>query len=137
MLNNIGLMAAYAGVGLGVLIVGFFARDMLTPGALGSLIMEKNKNAAVLSMSTLISLGFIMFFAIFFTGSDWSHLDDAAVYGAVGVLLQAIGFFVFDLLTPFKLGKNCLDEKFTIQPCTWMIVGVDAAMALIVAASLT
>jgi uncharacterized membrane protein YjfL (UPF0719 family) len=130
MLELVGQVLAYSGVGLVVLVAGFFVMDALTPGKLGELVMEGNANAAVLAATTLVSLGLILWFAIFFTGEAWHGLDDALVYGAVGVGAQAVGFVVLDALTPGRLGVICEDAK--LHPAVLQI-----AMALVVCASLT
>jgi uncharacterized membrane protein YjfL (UPF0719 family) len=135
MLDLVGQVLAYSGVGLVVLIVGFFVIDALTPGKLGALVMEGNPNAAVLAATALVSLGLILWFAIFFTGAGWHGLDDALVYGAVGVGAQAVGFVVLDLLTPGKLGVVCQEKK--LHPATLVSAAVQVAVALVVCASLT
>ena len=99
---------AYTGVGLAVLVVGFIVLDLLTPGKLGQLVMEGNPGAGLLAATGLASLGLILYFAIHFTGAGWDGLDDAAVFGLVGVLAQAVGFFILDLLIPGKLGDALL-----------------------------
>jgi uncharacterized membrane protein YjfL (UPF0719 family) len=109
MLELVGQVLAYSGVGLAVLIAGFFVLDALTPGNLGKLVVDGNPNAAVLAAATLVSLGLVLWFAIFFTGAGWDGLDDALVYGAVGVGAQLVGFMLLDLLTPGKLGDVCMD----------------------------
>ena len=76
---------AYSGVGLVVLVVGFYVLDLLTPGKLGQLVMEGNPGAGLLAATGLASLGLILYFAIHFTGAGWDGLDDAAVFGLVGV----------------------------------------------------
>jgi uncharacterized membrane protein YjfL (UPF0719 family) len=135
MLELVGQVLAYSGVGLVVLVAGFVVIDLLTPGKLGALVMEGNQNAAVLAATALVSLGLIMWFAIFFTGAGWHGLDDALVYGAVGVGAQAVGFVVLDLLTPGKLGVVC--EEKTLHPATLVSAAVQVAVALVVCASLT
>src|SRR5918997_5619800 len=109
MLELVGQVLAYSGIGLVVLVAGFFVIDVLTPGKLGTLVMDGNPNAAMLAATTLVSLGLILWFAIFFTGAGWDGLDDALVYGAVGVGAQLVGFMILDLLTPGKLGDVCMD----------------------------
>jgi uncharacterized membrane protein YjfL (UPF0719 family) len=126
---------AYTGVGLAVLIAGFYVLDLLTPGKLGALVMEGNPGAALLSFVTLLSLGIVLWFAIFFTGAGWSGLDDALVFGAVGVAAQAAGFFLLDLLTPGKLAMTCFQP--TLHPAAWVTAGVQLSVALVVSASLT
>lgn len=126
---------AYSAVGLVVLTVGFVVIDLLTPGKLGALVMDGNANAAVLTAATLVSLGLVLWFAIFFTGEGWDGLDDAAGYGAVGVLAQAAGFVVLDLLTPGRLGS--LVEQPKLHPAAWVAAAAQFAVALVVCASLT
>ena len=77
MFENVLLILAYTGVGLGILVVGFYVLDLLTPGKLGEQVMEGNPGAALVSATSLVSLGVVMWFAIFFTGAGWEHLDDA------------------------------------------------------------
>ena len=109
MLELVGQTLAYAGVGLAILVVGFFVMDLLTPGKLGELVGAGNPNAGVLGATTLLALGLVMWFAIFFTGAGWDGLDDALVFGlvvlgwalrswwpvgAAAVLLAAAFFFI-------------------------------------------
>jgi uncharacterized membrane protein YjfL (UPF0719 family) len=126
---------AYTGVGLAILVAGFYVLDLLTPGKLGQLVMDGNPGAALLSFFTLISLGLVLWFAIFFTGAGWSGLDDALVFGAIGVAAQAAGFLILDLLTPGKLAEICFAER--LHPAVWVTAGVQVSVALVVCASLT
>jgi uncharacterized membrane protein YjfL (UPF0719 family) len=135
MLELVGQVLAYSGLGLVVLVAGFFVIDALTPGKLGTLVMDGNPNAAILAATTLVSLGLIMWFAIFFTGAGWNGLDDALVYGAVGVGAQGVGFVVLDLLTPGKLGFIC--QRETLHPASFVSAAVQIAVALVICASLT
>ena len=136
---------AYTGVGLAVLVAGFVVMDLLTPGKLATEVLEGNINAAILAAATLVGLGLVVFFAIFFTGAGWSGLDDAAVFGAVGVGTQALAFVVLDLLTPGKLGEVICPPLGSgrdgggnrFQPGALMAAGLQFAIALIVSASLT
>ena len=135
MLELVGQVLAYSGVGLVVLVAGVFVIDALTPGKLGTLVMEGNPNAAILTATTLVSLGLILWFAIYFTGAGWYGLDEALVFGAVGVGAQAIGFVVLDALTPGRLGVVC--EEPRLHPATLVSAAVQIAVALVVCASLT
>jgi uncharacterized membrane protein YjfL (UPF0719 family) len=126
---------AYSGVGLAVLVVGFIVLDLLTPGRLGTLVMEGNPGAGLLAATGLASLGLILYFAIHFTGAGWDGLDDAAIFGLVGVLVQAIGFTILDLLIPGKLADHCFNP--TLHPAAWVSAGIQLSVALVVCASLT
>lgn len=135
MIELIGQVLAYSGVGLAVLVAGFFVIDALTPGQLGRQVMEGNPNASVLAGATVVSLGLVLWFAIYFTGAGWDGLDDALIFGLVGVALQGIGFFVLDLITPGKLGDELMQA--TYHRGTTLSASVQFAIALIVSASLT
>jgi uncharacterized membrane protein YjfL (UPF0719 family) len=134
-LELVAQVLAYTGVGLVVLFVGFVVVDLLTPGHLGRLVAAGNPNAALLSASALVSLGLILWFAIYFTGAGWSGLDDAAVFGVVGVVTQAVGFLVLDVLIPGKLLAAFEEQR--MQPGTWVAAALHVAVALVVSASLT
>jgi uncharacterized membrane protein YjfL (UPF0719 family) len=131
------LTLAYAGVGLVILVAGFFAVDVLTPGHLGRQVMEdRNVNAGVLLAAALFSLGLIQWFAVFFSGGGWNSLLDVVVFGTLGVGLQAVGFLVLDALTPGKLGAICMaTERF--HPAAAVAASVQVAVALVVCAALT
>ena len=77
MFESVLQVLAYTGVGLAVLVAGFVVLDLLTPGKLGQLVMEGNKGAGLITATSLISLGLILYFAIYFTGAGWNGLDDA------------------------------------------------------------
>jgi uncharacterized membrane protein YjfL (UPF0719 family) len=126
---------AYSGVGLVVLVVGFYVLDLLTPGKLGHLVMEGNPGAGLLAATGLASLGLILYFAIHFTGAGWDGLDDAAIFGLVGVVVQAVGFCVLDMVIPGKLGDHCFNP--TLHPAAYVTAGIQVSVALIVCASLT
>ena len=135
MLELVGQTLAYAGIGLAILVVGFLVMDALTPGRLGHLVGAGNPNAALLGGTTLFALGLVMWFAIFFTGAGWGGLDDALVFGAVGVATQAVGFLVIEALIPGRL-RDCVTAA-ALHPQTAVLSGAQVAIALVVCASLT
>ncbi len=134
-LEVVAQVIAYAAVGLTVLVGGFLVLDLLTPGSLGQLVMDRNPNAAVLSSGILVALGLVLWFAIFFSDVGWDGLDDAAVYGAIGVAAQAAGFLVLDLLIPGRLGG--IVEEPRLHPAAFFAAAGQLAVALVVCASLS
>ena len=126
---------AYSGVGIAILVAGYFVVDVLTPGHLGRQVAEGNPNAAILVSATLVSLGLIEYFAIYFTGAGWDGLDDALLFGLLGVVVQAIGFLVLDAVTPGKLGAIAMGDRF--HPVSVVAAAAQVGVALIVCASLT
>lgn len=135
MLELVGQTLAYSAVGFAILVAGFVVVDLLTPGKLGRLIADRNPNAAVLAAATLVALGLVMWFAIFFTGAGWDGLDDAIVFGLVGVATQAVGYFVMEMLMPGRF-KN-FETEMTLHPGAVVGGAAQIAIALVVCASLT
>jgi uncharacterized membrane protein YjfL (UPF0719 family) len=140
MLELVAQILAYTGVGLVILVVGFFVLDLLTPGNLGRQVIEGNPNAALLSAATLASLGVVLWFAIFATDPGWEGLDETVIFGLVSVAAQAICFLVLDLITPGKLGKVLMSGGSStgarIHPGTWVSASAQVAIALVIPASL-
>ena len=129
---------AYSGVGLAVLLIGFIALDLLTPGHLGTHVMEGNRGAGLIAGTGLVSLGLILWFAIYFTGAGWDGLVDAGVFGLVGVATQAVGFLALDMLIPGKLAEHCFETvENRMHPAAYVTSGIQLAVALIICASLT
>ena len=138
MLELVAQILAYSAVGLVILVAGFYVLDLVTPGNLAQLIMGGNPNASILAASTLGSLGLVLWFAVFFSPAGWEGLDDAAVYGAVAVAVQAIGFFVLEMVIPGRLRDiTAEDPANRLKPATWVASSVQIAVALVVCASLT
>jgi len=126
---------AYSGIGIAILAAGYLVVDVLTPGKLGQQVADGNPNAAILVGAALVSLGLIEYFAIYFTGAGWDGLDNALLFGVLGVVVQAVGFLVLDLLTPGKLGTIAMGERF--HPLSAVAAASQVGVALIVCASLT
>jgi uncharacterized membrane protein YjfL (UPF0719 family) len=135
MLELVAQVLVYSAVGLAILLAGFVVMDLLTPGRLARLVADGNPNAALLAATTLVALGLVMWFAIFFTGAGWSGLDEAAVFGAVGVATQAAGFGVVELLIPGRMRDVVTEPR--LHPVAAVLSGAQLAIALVVCASLT
>ena len=135
MLELVGQTLAYAAIGLAIMVLGFYVMDLLTPGKLGALVGQGNPNAAILGGTTLLALGLEMWFAIFFTGAGWDGLDDALVFGLVGVAAQAAGFLIVELVIPGRL-RDCVQDT-TFHPQSAVLAGAQLAIALVICASLT
>ena len=126
---------AYAGVGVVVLLVGFLAIDLVTAGKLRTMVREGRPNAVVLSAATLVSLGLVAFFAIYYTGAGWDGLVDVAIFGGVGVVTQAAVVVVVDVAILGRVPDLWTDTH--LRPTVFVPAAAQVAAALIVSASLT
>jgi uncharacterized membrane protein YjfL (UPF0719 family) len=136
-LESIGYAVAYTGVGIALLILGFYVLDLLTPGHLGRHIAEQRSvNAAAVLAAGFLAQGAVVFAAIWTNATSGFGLAllYTVVFGVLGVVLQAVAFLVLDLITPGKLGSHLTEVGF--HPASLVFAAVQIAVAGIVVASI-
>ena len=137
MLASIGYAVAYTGVGIALLVLGFFALDLLTPGHLGRHIYEhRSTNAAITLAAGFLGQGAITFASIWTnaTSGFGEALGYTVVFGVLGVVLQAVAFVVLDLITPGRLGEHLTETHF--HPASLVSAAVQLSVAAIIVASI-
>jgi uncharacterized membrane protein YjfL (UPF0719 family) len=110
-LQSIGFAAAYTGVGIALLVLGFYSFDLLTPGNLGRHISEhRSVNAAVAVSGGFLGQGAIVFASIWTnaTSGFGRALLYTVVFGVLGVVLQAVAFLALDVIIPGRLGQHLM-----------------------------
>lgn len=79
----------YAILGLVLLIIGFYAIDLTTPGHLRRLVSAGNPNAIIVTAAGMVSMALIVVLAIYSaSGRLVEGLLAAAVYGLIGIAAQ-------------------------------------------------
>ena len=137
MLASIGYAAAYTGVGIALLVLGFYALDLLTPGNLGRHIAEhRSLNAAIAVSGGFLGQGAIVFASIWTnaTSGFGRALLYTVVFGILGVVLQAVAFVALDVLVPGRLGEHLMEPAF--HPASLISAAVQLAVAAIIVASI-
>ncbi len=137
MLASIGYAVAYTGVGIALLVLGFYVLDLLTPGHLGRHIYEhRSVNAAVTLAAGFLGQGVIVFATIWTnaTSGFGTALLYTVVFGVLGVVLQAVAFLVLDMITPGKLGAHLTETAF--HPASLVSAAVALAVSVIIVASI-
>lgn len=137
MLASLGYAAAYTGVGLVLLLLGFLVLDLLTPGKLAQQIWEQRSvNASIVLGAGLLGVGAVAFTTIWTnaTSGFGSALAWTVVFGVAGILLQALVFVLLDLLTPGKLGETVCEVRF--HPATIVTAALQLSVSAIVVASI-
>jgi uncharacterized membrane protein YjfL (UPF0719 family) len=101
----------YFVVGFAVLTLGFIALDLLTPGNLRQQVYtDRNPNAAILLGANHLALAIIVVTAIATSADSLGQgLVDSAVYGLLGVVLQAVALRLIDVFVPGHL-RNLVNE---------------------------
>ncbi len=91
--EGVALLAAYAVVGLVMMLAGYLLLDVLTPGHLTTLIREGSDNAAALAVATVVSVALIVASPMLGQEANYTGLAYAVVFGVSGLVFQALGMF--------------------------------------------
>ncbi|SQD96780.1 MULTISPECIES: DUF350 domain-containing protein [unclassified Parafrankia] len=135
--EGIAATLLYFLVGVGVLALGFLVLDLLTPGNLRRQVyVDRRPNAAVLLAGNHLSLTVIVVTAVLTSSDSLAQgLVDSAVYGLVGVALQALALRVLDAVVPGHL-RAIVDEP-TLSPAAWAVATSLLAIGAVNAAALS
>jgi len=128
---------AYAAVGVLLLVAGYYAIDLATPGRLTTIIRtDRNPNATLLAACGVFAVALIVVAAIWASGGRLIEgLLSTLVFGAVGILAQVVASFVFDKLGGFDIRGLVHEPK--LQPAAILLgsthlgIGLVTAMAVI------
>jgi uncharacterized membrane protein YjfL (UPF0719 family) len=133
---GIGAIAAYAVIGLVLMLAGFYVIDWTTPGKLSQLVREGRPNAAVVTASGLFSLAFIVVVAIYYSPAKLSDgLLTSLVFGLVGIIAQVLVMRIFEFAMRLDIGAMLAAEKFT--PASIVVAAANVALGLVVAVAVS
>ena len=124
-------------VGMGVLIVGFYMVDLLTPGKLRQLVfIDRRPNAVVVAGAMYIALTTVIITAITTSYSQLGQgLVGVAVYGLMGVILLGLALLTMHLLIPGNFHEH-VDEP-TLHPGSFAVALILLAVGGVTAAALS
>lgn len=128
----------YGVVGIALMMAGFALIDLLTPGKLGSLIVEhRRRDVGIVAASAMLAVGAIVTSAILASDGDLDRgLAETAAFGAVGIALLGLAFAAIDRLTPGRLGDILADEHE--DPAVAYVTGASLlAVGAIIAAAIS
>ncbi len=127
----------YFAIGFLVLALGFLALDLLTPGNLRTQVYtDHNPNAAILLGGNHLALAIIVVTSIMTSADELGQgLVDTAVYGLVGVALQALALRLLDAAVPGHL-RNIVNEP-RMSGAAWAIAASLLAIGAVNAAALS
>ncbi|MEV5751969.1 DUF350 domain-containing protein [Actinoallomurus sp. NPDC052308] len=132
-----GAIAAYTAVGLVLLLIGFFAVDVTTPGRLTSIIRHgRNTNAALLAVCGIVGVGLVVASSIYASGGRLSEgLIATLVWGLVGIVAQQIGFLIIRVLLRVDvaalMAAESLEPSAVLLGATQITIGLITAVAVI------
>ncbi|MEV6768056.1 DUF350 domain-containing protein [Nocardia sp. NPDC051030] len=133
--RGVGAIILYALVGLALMLIGFFAVDLTTPGSLRGMVARGLPNAVIVSAAGMISMAFIVVLAIYASAGKLSEgLIAAAIYGLVGILAQVISVRVIEFVFGIDIGAVLKNPEFSTEAL--MVAAAHFALGLVVAVAI-
>jgi uncharacterized protein DUF350 len=134
---GLGTGVTYGLLGIALLVLGFIALDLVTPGDLRTIVwVQRCWNAALVVASGVVAIGAIVTTSIVTSEDEFLRgLATAAGYGLLGIALLGLSFWLIDRLTPGDLGAMLSETDR--HPAVYVTVGAHLAVGAIVAAAIS
>jgi hypothetical protein len=130
--RGVGAILLYAVLGVLLLLLGFYAVDVTTPGKLYRFVQDGLPNAVLVTAAGMISMAFIVVVAIYgATGSLVEGLLATLIYGLVGIIAQVGGVRLLEWVTGIDIGAALKAEQ--LQPQAVVVAAAHVALGLVVA----
>ncbi len=133
--RGIGAILLYAVVGVLLMLLGFYAVDVTTPGKLNRMVREGLPNAVVVTAAGMVSMAFIVVVAIYSsTGGLLEGLLASLIFGLVGIVAQVGGVRLLEWVTGIRIGAVLSSE--ILEPEAWVVAAAHVALGLVVAVAI-
>jgi hypothetical protein len=133
--RGIGAILLYAVLGVLLMLLGFYAVDLTTPGKLNRMVREGLPNAVVVTAAGMVSMAFIVVVAIWgSTGGLLEGLLASLVFGFVGIVAQVGGVRLLEWVTGIDIGAVLVADR--IQAQAFVVAAAHLALGLVVAVAI-
>jgi hypothetical protein len=132
---GIGAILLYAVLGVLLMLLGFWAIDITTPGKLNRMVREGLPNSVLVTSAGMISMAFIVVTAIYTSsGTLVEGLLGALIFGLVGIIAQVGGVRLLEWVTGIRIGAVLRSE--ILEPEAWVVAAAHVALGLVVAVAI-
>ncbi|MFC4944825.1 DUF350 domain-containing protein [Pseudonocardia sp. GCM10023141] len=133
--RGVGAILLYAVLGVLLLLLGFWAVDITTPGPLNKMVRQGLPNAVIITAAGMISTAFIVVVAIYSaSGALLEGLLAALIFGVVGIIGQVVGARLVEWVAGIDVGGVLTAEK--VHPAAFVVSAVHVALGLVVAVAI-
>jgi hypothetical protein len=133
--RNVSAIVLYAIVGLIMMLVGFYAIDLTTPGPLRKMVNAGKPNAIIVTAAGLVSMAFIVVLAIYASSGKLEEgLIGSAVYGLVGIAAQVVMMRVATLVIGIDIHTMFESDEYMCE--VLIVAAAQLALGLVVAVAI-
>jgi uncharacterized membrane protein YjfL (UPF0719 family) len=130
--RGIGAILLYAVIGVLLMLLGFWAIDLTTPGKLPQMVRAGLPNAVTITAAGMLSMAFIIVVAIYSSsGSLLEGIISSLAFGLVGIVAQVAGVRILEWVTRIDIGEVIQAEER--RPAAAVVASAHLALGLIVA----
>lgn len=125
----------YSILGLVLMIVGFYAIDLTTPGPLRKMVNAGKPNAIIVSAAGMVSMAFIVVVAIYSSsGNLQGGLLASAVFGFVGIASQVVMMRIAALVIGVDMDALFNGDEFSYDAL--MVAAAQFALGIVVSVAI-
>lgn len=130
--RGIGAILLYAVIGILLMLVGFWAIDLTTPGKLPQMVRAGLPNAVTITAAGMLSMAFIIVVAIYVSaGSLLQGLISSLVFGLIGIIAQVGAVRLLEWVTGIDIGEVIQSDE--PRAAAKVVAAAHVALGLIVA----
>jgi uncharacterized membrane protein YjfL (UPF0719 family) len=133
--RGVGAIVLYALLGALLMLIGFWAIDITTPGKLNQLVRDGRPGAVLVTAAGMISMAFIVVVAIWSaSGLLAEGLLAALIFGLVGIIAQAAAVRLLEWVTGIRIGEVLAADELSAE--AWVVAAAHVALGLVVAVAI-
>jgi hypothetical protein len=133
--RGVGAIVLYAIVGLVLMMIGFYAIDLTTPGPLRKMVDAGKPNAIVIAAAGMVSMAFIVVLAIYASsGKLVEGLVGSAIFGLVGIIAQVVMMRFATLVIGIDMDALFQRDEFNYE--SLMVAAAQFALGIVVAVAI-
>jgi hypothetical protein len=130
-----GAIILYAIVGLVLMLVGFYAIDLTTPGPLRKMVNVGKPNAIIVSAAGMVSMALIVVLAIYSSSGKLAEgLVGSAVFGLVGIIAQVVMMRIATMVIGIDMDSLFNSDEFSYEAL--MVAAAQVALGIVVAVAI-
>ena len=133
--RGVGAIVLYAIVGLILMMIGFYAIDLTTPGPLRKMVDAGKPNAIVVAAAGMVSMALIVVLAIYASsGKLVEGLVGSAIFGLVGIIAQVVMMRFATLVIGIDMDALFQSDEFNYE--SLMVAAAQFALGIVVAVAI-
>lgn len=132
---GIGAILLYAVLGALLMLLGFYAVDLTTPGPLNRQVRDGLPNAVMVTAAGMVSTAVVVVVAIYSaTGLLLQGLLSALIFGVIGIVAQVLGARLVEWVTGIDMGAVLAAER--LQPQSFVVAAAHLTLGFVVAVAI-